>query len=1048
MEITKKYLGRVHKTIGLQKALDKSWRGSFGGVSTRGIGEVNSTRYHREGLKRFVRVIDGNENYAKVLKSRLHKHHYRLFGEHSNLMDCKNHAIHLARVALKKHKFRPFLPKYERVACFGGTENNLREFRFLNDLCNDLELDLLNNNYVNCPRTTGVDDPELIQMLEFEICQFYAQRKRIDAAIVHQQNLFTASYIDFVHSFSAANGVRPKLLVLANDHSPSHVAMSMAAKSFGIPRVYLQHAEVSSSFPALDFEATVLRNSRSKEIYKEISELVGEVFIIPRSKTSFSKEKLTRSMSDEVSVVVYPTNVILFDELKTIIDELRKNPRVNRIALKLHPQAPTAEAEKCFELGVEQLKTIPKEQHVAIVANSSVVIELLHRGIPVYQNFSFDPVMDDYYGFVNAGLATIAHQGEFSENFWGNYKVSSKWLTEFSKWDPTAEKESSFDDECFKTWIQAKICDRTKMLDKSSPVSVQKESGPNEVQVVTLPDRTYSRVTGRELAKKVARRSIEIHPRLFYRTALFILRNLSQSVEQQSVEQQAAGQVVVPDGVDIDHVLNSLVEADDPSSWLAQAQLSQLFTEEQLVFVLKRCFDNRLPLTNSILYDVENLKYGSLVYVWARMRAAHWVDREIPTSELKEAINLIHEKMASIGPSRRLLNVVKNEIIDTVIACNDLKACQYFLERANLNELQSLTLRHKFRVVQLLEQCQCDNSQANYYKEIFFTGLSSYENFRLKSFNILSLQALDSCCTHGEAEREFLNLAPRGIAAEYREYVQPTYDRLRARMTLMDVRTIPGIREAFREIVEKAISDKRGFSMVRLCDREGYVFSQCNGFFNTQDVANCERHWWGEELDQEKRREILHEVKSSVQQADIVGLPSIYRFARDNSPTSSAISNSLQGRGLLDVCSIGVEQIASDAIITDCNVNDVLYKDAEYIAKLGSCVETVHLISSVKRGSLVPALQDLQSLRIIEIPGHFKSVHNENFVNHDRPIPYMYKSVCEEIVCYVRPGDLVLVSGGLVGKIFLSQVKSVGGIALDIGHAIDFWTNSGSKVIR
>jgi len=48
----------------------------------------------------------------------------------------------------------------------------------------------------------------------------------------------------------------------------------------------------------------------------------------------------------------------------------------------------------------------------------------------------------------------------------------------------------------------------------------------------------------------------------------------------------------------------------------------------------------------------------------------------------------------------------------------------------------------------------------------------------------------------------------------------------------------------------------------------------------------------------------------------------------------------------------------------------------------------------------------------------------------------------------VGPGVLVLVAGGVVGKIFIGAAKSAGAVALDIGGAIDDWASSALPTLR
>ncbi|EHK54143.1 hypothetical protein MAXJ12_26778, partial [Mesorhizobium alhagi CCNWXJ12-2] len=89
------------------------------------------------------------------------------------------------------------------------------------------------------------------------------------------------------------------MLVLANDHMPVHIAISMAMKSVGVPRLYLQHAEVSEAFPPLDFEFNLLRSQKSLDTYRAIGEIEGKVYIVPRDSTPVPVERLREGAEEQ-----------------------------------------------------------------------------------------------------------------------------------------------------------------------------------------------------------------------------------------------------------------------------------------------------------------------------------------------------------------------------------------------------------------------------------------------------------------------------------------------------------------------------------------------------------------------------------------------------------------------------------------------------------------------------------------------------------------------------------------------------------------------------
>src|SRR5690606_28826483 len=115
-----------------------------------------------------------------------------------------------------------------------------------------------------------------------DVHEFYRSRQSIGPSLVRRQIIYSQSFFNFLIAFLSRDAVKPAVLIQANDHSPSRVALSMIMKGLGVPRVYLQHAEVTQHFPPLDFECSVLRNEQSRDTYEAIGPLHGQVYVIPR----------------------------------------------------------------------------------------------------------------------------------------------------------------------------------------------------------------------------------------------------------------------------------------------------------------------------------------------------------------------------------------------------------------------------------------------------------------------------------------------------------------------------------------------------------------------------------------------------------------------------------------------------------------------------------------------------------------------------------------------------------------------------------------------
>lgn len=205
--------------------------------------------------------------------------------------------------------------------------------------------------------------------------------------------------------------VLPKIVVVANDHTPEAIAFSCVAKHLRIPRVYVQHAAVSSIFPPLDFEAVVLMDMRSLKVYQKIGPLPTDTFIVPRRRFQPQKQQVL-GRGEKISVCIYlglPERTNL-KNVAAAIRELGRNPGVSRVALSWHPRA-DEELIPEFPL-FQQISGIWEVPHVALVGNSSVSFDLLEANIPQLKLFALDHIVDDYHGLVADGVLAEVGIGE------------------------------------------------------------------------------------------------------------------------------------------------------------------------------------------------------------------------------------------------------------------------------------------------------------------------------------------------------------------------------------------------------------------------------------------------------------------------------------------------------------------------------------------------------------------------------------------------------------------------------------------------------------
>jgi len=355
------------------------------------------------GLERVARVVEGSRDYDRILGAApLERDDYGSI-VHSHAAERAAETTRLFLQAVLETPFQyPQVPLEARVLADAGTANNRREVEFflrrIGPACT-ANVVILQECPVEPwrPFAAELDTPQIRSALD----AFFSRRPMLSRSLVHQ-------LLSYTLWFSALNRVIAGLpllrgLVVANDHSPPQVAVSMVAAMRGVRRLYLQHAEISAKFPPLDFEFSVLRNRRSREIYEAIEPPAGEVLIVPR-RAPLGEEQIVRRLATacrgRISIGIYPSLEFTQQRLDRLVDAFRGFRRCDELFLKPHPRSVFPDDS----VGLPIRRNGLDAPHLAIVGNSSIALELAASGNLVLQDFQLDSYVPDYYRFVADGL--------------------------------------------------------------------------------------------------------------------------------------------------------------------------------------------------------------------------------------------------------------------------------------------------------------------------------------------------------------------------------------------------------------------------------------------------------------------------------------------------------------------------------------------------------------------------------------------------------------------------------------------------------------------
>jgi hypothetical protein len=289
-------------------------------------------------------------------------------------------------------------------------------------------------------------------------------------------------------------------------------------------------------------------------------------------------------------------------------------------------------------------------------------------------------------------------------------------------------------------------------------------------------------------------------------------------------------------------------------------------------------------------------------------------------------------------------------------------------------------------------------------------------------------------------------VVPSAMQNELKTLILPFYETHSKQMRWMDCRNDPEERAAFLTDIVQHLRDNAAYSLVRLGDGESYAWQDR---ISPEHAAHRERIWWGEAIDPSLRAQVGDAMLKAITVANRLGVPSLFRFARDTHPNLGSYTEQISIVGLIHALN-GLKDLApSERLFTEERIHQLCF-DLPTIARLCAEAEKVVIVSSLTKETIRTRLQSHIGdvpLEAIEIPTHTRTFGNDMFVQAKRALPYTYQHIEAQVAEATTPGTLVLVASGSVGKVFCAAAQRKGGVALDVGAMIDYWVGLKTRSI-
>ncbi|MGI4833477.1 MAG: hypothetical protein ACRYFK_08460 [Janthinobacterium lividum] len=210
---------------------------------------------------------------------------------------------------------------------------------------------------------------------------------------------------------------RPRAVVFANDHNDDSRSLLLACRAEGVPTAYVQHASVSTNFPPLGFDLSLLEGQDALDKYRQCGPVAGRVELVgmPKADAFLSR----RNTSPRVARVAIACNIhdplpalaealeFLVAQFPTLTFTLRPHPSDPRDFGGLRQRLPSLQWSDARQ---EQVFDFLLAHDALIAADTSTHLEATLLNVAsIYYRFGTNALTNDYYGYVQHGLIARAN---------------------------------------------------------------------------------------------------------------------------------------------------------------------------------------------------------------------------------------------------------------------------------------------------------------------------------------------------------------------------------------------------------------------------------------------------------------------------------------------------------------------------------------------------------------------------------------------------------------------------------------------------------------
>jgi hypothetical protein len=220
----------------------------------------------------------------------------------------------------------------------------------------------------------------------------------------------------YSRSKAILDGAKPAAILVSSDSHPEEMGFACAARTLGIPQIFVAHAYPTPLTPPLNFSLSILEGEAAVEARRRKGPITGAVVLAGVAGDSSPMDG-SRLRRPNPVIGIFPPKAISWATLAAVVDDCRRHFQARQIVIRWHPSMLERPQLTRLFPDVRNIVETPSNGTVQEAArrcdwvvgdeNSNVHLPVMKLGIPtisVRRLGVYSESRSDQYGFIAAGI--------------------------------------------------------------------------------------------------------------------------------------------------------------------------------------------------------------------------------------------------------------------------------------------------------------------------------------------------------------------------------------------------------------------------------------------------------------------------------------------------------------------------------------------------------------------------------------------------------------------------------------------------------------------